>query len=364
MTVRVAFLGAGGVNFGGHGNAWDHATRLELLPSVEFVGIADLNVEQAERVLALRKKKATSGHRWQQCQIFQDYKEMLQLAAPHCVFIGVPPGAHGSSERPIELVCARAGVHMFIEKPLSCAPANDIQGYAQELSELSKNLVISVAYMFRYSDAIRKMRDLATEFGPVKLFQARYHCAYEKIGAFWFDVSQSGGPIVEQATHFLDLGRYFCGDVDIGSVMGMSIKSTDAMGVLSKLKVDESRVQPANRVPRVTHAMWKFKSGAMGTLCHSALLHGWAYETQLEIVGDGYQIVLKDPYGKCEMYVRSPTSDAGEVLNLQAGNDPYLEEIQTFIEACRTGDKSKIASPYEDAVKTYLLSWAVRSASE
>jgi predicted dehydrogenase len=253
---------------------------------------------------------------------------------------------------------------MFIEKPLSCAPASDIQAYAEELSELSKNLVISVAYMFRYSDAIRKMRDLAAEFGPVKLFQARYHCAYEKIGAFWFDQSRSGGPIVEQATHFIDLARYFCGDADLSSVMAMSIKATDPMGALSKLKIDETCIEPANRVPRVTQAMWKFKSGAMGTLCHSALLHGWGYETQLELVGDGYQIVLRDPYGKCEMFVRSPNTDTSVVMNVQASNDPYLEEIQTFLEACRTGDRSKIASSYEDAMKTYLLSWAIRSASE
>ena len=42
---------------------------------------------------------------------------MLDAVTPHCVFIGVPPGAHGCSEQPIELVCAKAKVHMFIEKP-------------------------------------------------------------------------------------------------------------------------------------------------------------------------------------------------------------------------------------------------------
>ena len=46
------------------------------------------------------------------------------------------------------------------------------------------------------------------------------------------------------------------------------------------------------------------------------------------------------------------------------GTDVYLEEIRAFIDACKTGDKSKIASPYSDALKTYLLSWAIRNSAE
>lgn len=58
--------------------------------------------------------------------------------------------------------------------------------------------------------------------------------------------------------------------------------------------------------------MWKFESGAMGALSHTALLHGWAYETQFELIGDGYQLTLTDPYGKVRLppltplHLRSP----------------------------------------------------------
>ena len=44
--------------------------------------------------------------------------------------------------------------------------------------------------------------------------------------------------------------------------------------------------------------------------------------------------------------------------------DPYLEEDRAFLEAVVSGDHSKIQSTYEDAFKTYQLTWNVRRASE
>lgn len=44
--------------------------------------------------------------------------------------------------------------------------------------------------------------------------------------------------------------------------------------------------------------------------------------------------------------------------------DPYMEEDRVFLEAVRSRDSSKIQSNYQDASKTYNLSWCVRRASE
>ncbi len=44
--------------------------------------------------------------------------------------------------------------------------------------------------------------------------------------------------------------------------------------------------------------------------------------------------------------------------------DPYLEEDRVFLEAVRSGNNSQIQSNYQDASKTYSLSWCVRTASE
>ena len=60
------------------------------------------------------------------------------------------------------------------------------------------------------------------------------------------------------------------------------------------------------RINRVTGAIWRFKSGAVGSLFHSLVLHGATYDTELEVLADGLRMVLRDPYGKPQLLVRHP----------------------------------------------------------
>jgi predicted dehydrogenase len=66
----------------------------------------------------------------------------------------------------------------------------------------------------------------------------------------------SAGPIVEQGTHFCDLSRYFGGDVDISTVAAHSLEWYEKPGKLSALVIDESKIEPENRIPRITSATW------------------------------------------------------------------------------------------------------------
>jgi Putative oxidoreductase C terminal domain len=53
-----------------------------------------------------------------------------------------------------------------------------------------------------------------------------------------------------------DLSRYFGGEVDISSVVAHSLEWHENAGRLSKIPIDESKIKPANRIPRVTSATW------------------------------------------------------------------------------------------------------------
>jgi len=66
----------------------------------------------------------------------------------------------------------------------------------------------------------------------------------------------SAGPIIEQGTHFCDLSRYFGGEVDIASVQAHSLEWDENAGQLSRMTVDESKIPPERRIPRVTAATW------------------------------------------------------------------------------------------------------------
>jgi len=389
--IKLAFIGAGQVNFGGGEGPWNHVQRLEKIVGNEYplrvVGICDPNLPQADKVLQDRRESATTPilkAMWEETRTFANLVEMLDTTAPHAVFIGVPPAYHGCTLKPydIEVQCARRGIHMFVEKPLSCHAASEVEAVAAEMKQQIENgLIVSVGYMFRYSAAVKKMKELIQQYGDIKAFNARYNCAYSCIDKpVWWDVERSGGPIVEQATHFCDLARFLGGEVDLSTLQATSIKQTEKAGKLQCMapNIDEEKIAPEKRVPRVTTAFWKFENGAIGTLMHGLLLHEMKYETEIEVWGDGYRIVLIDPYGACKLSVRLPFSEQSTVYEF-ANDDPYFTEDLVFIRAVQhaisqqssttattktNSFAAEIMSPYFDSVGTYKLTWEIRTKSE
>lgn len=371
--LRIGFIGAGGVNFGGAEGPWDHATRLESLGGIRVVGVADPDTARAERVLAARRAGAAPAM-YAQAKVFGDFRQLLAEARPEAVFIGLPPNAHGLPHPPrdVELACAAAGVHMLVEKPLSCDPPEQVQPVAEALAAASaRGLIVAVGYMFRYSKAIDTIRKiLARAGGGVRAVLARYDCAYSEIRkAEWWDVRQSGGPIVEQATHFCDLARLLAGDVDLASVQAVRIdpaspaaELADRPTLATGQAVEES-VPVGHRAPRATMAVWKFTGGAVGSLAHGTLLHRRKYASELEVWGDGLRMVLVDPYGACELHVRRPQGEQVESLSF-AEDDPYRSQAAAFIDAVRRRDPSGIRSPYADAMETHRFTWTIRRAAD
>lgn len=99
-------------------------------------------------------------------------------------------------------------------------------------------------------------------------------CSEFAVKLGWWDKSQSQGPIIEQATHFADLSRFFGGEVNLGSVSARTVEHHTRAGQLGKKGFDEEKIEAANRIPRITAAVWQYESGAVGTLMHSVALHG------------------------------------------------------------------------------------------
>jgi predicted dehydrogenase len=353
------------VNCGGGEGPWDHASRLEKIPGLKVVGIADPDLSRAESRLVERRAPMYAGAR-----AYADYRAMLDEQRPDAVWIGVPPYTHGIAEtgKDIEIQCASRGVHMFIEKPLSAARPELVRPVAAALAKAG--VLTSVGYMFRYSLAVEHLKRLLAETpGGGRAFLGQYDCAYSRImKPEWWDVRAMGGPIVEQATHFVDLALYLLGTADLASVRAVSVPGASAAGALVDApKLPDGRsmdaaVPPEFRNPRVTAAVWRYDSGAVGSLVHATLLHREKYDTRLEVWGDGLRAALVDPYGRPRLEIRRPGREETEVIEV-GGDDPYLAEDRAFIEALRTGDRSGIRCGYADALRTYELTWAITDAA-
>ncbi|KAK0560221.1 hypothetical protein OC861_006354 [Tilletia horrida] len=287
---------------------------------------------------------------------------------PHAIWVGSPPAFRGQERegRDLEkkLIEYFPDIALFIEKPVSTGPVEEALSIAEKLK--NAGTTISVGYMLRYLKVVQKMKQILEENNlKVMATNARYIMAYEHTAKpDWWDKSQTCGPIVEQATHFCDLSRYFGGEVDLSTVMAHSLEHFEPAGKLSKLPIDESKIPPQERIPRVTCATWKYESGAVGSLTHAVALQGHDYSTELDVYADGYQLRLVDPYNAPVLYFRRPGDDHEEVVRY-SNDDPFFSEVANLIDVIENGPgAAPILSTYEDAVKTYALTWAIRRASE
>ncbi|KAI0341581.1 hypothetical protein BDW22DRAFT_249477 [Trametopsis cervina] len=376
---NVVFVGAGNIMFGSDEGPWNHSFRFEhkLGPRLKIVALIDPNVERATAVL---KQKCETFVRsaYEETRVYRSLDEFIKdltpNRAPRVFVVGSPPMFRGTqlSGRDVETQIVKnfPGVALFVEKPVATGPVGEME----EAFKVAKFIgdsgtVCSVGYMLRYLKAVQMMKKIIQDNNlTVMATIARYATAYEAIAKpDWWDKTKSAGPIIEQGTHFCDLSRYFGGDVEIPTVSAHSLEWYEDAGKLSKMSVDESLIKPENRIPRVTAATWKYASGAVGSLTHLVALQGHDYSCELEVYADGYQLKLVNPYVQPILYVRRPGSDLEETHRFP-DDDPFFSEVSVLIDNIEDIEEdpetSTILSSFEDACKTYQLTWAIREASE
>lgn len=376
---NVVFIGAGNIMFGSDEGPWNHSFRFEhkLGPRLKVVALIDPAVERAKSVLAMKCDTfvRSAYENTRVCKTLQEFVEtMSKKELPRAVIVGSPPMFRGTTQagRDIEIQILKyfPGVALFIEKPIATGTGDELPE-AFQVAKTIKNsgTVCSVGYMLRYLQAVQMMKAVIEENNlTVMATIARYACAYEAIAKpDWWDKSKSAGPVVEQGTHFCDLSRYFGGDVDISTVAAHSLEWYEKPGELSALAIDESKIKPENRIPRITSATWKYESGAVGTFTHCVALQGHNYSCELEVYADGYSMKLVNPYVQPVLYIRRPGSDLDETHRFP-DDDPFFSEVSVLIDNIEDIEEdpetATILSSFEDACKTYELTWAIRQSSE
>ena len=309
-TCRVGLVGAGGV-------AQRHARVLSGFEDVELLGVTDVARDAAE-VLA-----GTHGAR-----TFADVEELV-AAGPDAVYVCVPPFAHG----PVEELVIAAGVPMFVEKPV----AVDLET-AERVAELveRRGLLTAVGHHWRYLHILDEARALLAD-RPVRMVNGAWLDKVPPVD-WWARRERSGGPIVEQAAHVLDLIRALVGEATEVTAYG-----------------DGSPPPVAGAdIDSVTAATLRFANGAVGTLAASCVL-GWKHRAGVEILADGLALSLAED----GLLIR----DADGQRHLPADPDGARVAVdRAFIDAVRgVGDDIRV--PYAEALRTQRLALAVAESA-
>lgn len=185
MSLRVAILGPGGIGA-------RHAGAARAL-GMELVGACG---RDAAHTIAFATEHGTEP--------FTDLDRMINRAVPDLLVVALPPFVRGGE---IEHAASR-GVHLLVEKPL----ALDLDTAARIVTAAeAAGVVAANGFMYRFGDAVRRWRALDT--GAVGLFAGAFHC--NALHALWWrEEDLSGGQLLEQVIHLIDLVRHFMGEPD------------------------------------------------------------------------------------------------------------------------------------------------------
>jgi myo-inositol 2-dehydrogenase/D-chiro-inositol 1-dehydrogenase len=304
MSVRVGLVGAGSVGA-------RHARTLAGFDDVEFVGVAD-EAPGAAEVLATELGVPAV-----------DSIDRLLRQPLDAVWLCVPPFAHGD----LELAVVRAGLPFFVEKPLA-ADLTVAERVAEAVA--AAGIPTATGYHWRHLDTVARARTVLAE-RPPRLVSVSWQ---DKVPppAWWRTAALSGGQVVEQATHVLDLARVLAGEV---------------VGVQAAAAPSSA---PGRDVADATAAVLRFASGAVGTLAAACTLPS-KEAAGIGVAADGVLVELT------ETSLRISGGDGVE--EAQPVVDGRTAVDRAFVDVLSGRPAPTGLVDHAEALRTHRLAWAI-----
>ncbi|MBT3291109.1 MAG: Gfo/Idh/MocA family oxidoreductase [Victivallales bacterium] len=319
MALRIGFVGVGGI-------AQRHLGNAALRDDVEIVGHADIVPERAQ---AAADKFGGLP--------YDDCVALYEAQKPDAVIICTSPDAHGR----IEEEAAARGIPFFVEKPV----AVDVARAARVKKAVdAAGITTQVGYMYRFSEAVRHAKKLLAD-RPIAMVQQHFYMPGLPAREWWPDVTRSGGQLVEQSTHMLDLGRYLVGDVV--SVRARTARVRDWTPNPDTPPGDNLLwAAEGFTIPDTCALIMEYACGALGTLSCS-MVPGTAWDCGFRIVAEGLIVTIDGGD------VRWAGEESGE---MKAGDNWVSYVLYDFLDAVRDGRPSLV--PYDEGVRSLAISVA------
>ena len=307
-ATRIGMIGAGAV-------ALRHVQCLSSFDDVAIAAVADPALEAARSLAARCGAVAFPGH-----------EAMLEDAALDAVYICVPPFAHGRPERDV----IAAGLPFFVEKPV----ALDVSVAEAIAADVRRaGLLTATGYWWRHLDVVERATELLAG-DPVRLAIGAW---IDKLPppAWWARRDRSGGQVVEQATHVVDLLRLLVGEVS-------DVWATGTACSLDGADIDD-----------VTAGTLRFAGGAIGSLVSTCALT-WKHSTGVELYTADAVLQLSD----AELTVTTTDS----VARIPAAVDAKRLADRAFVDAVRGAD-GDVRADYAEAVATHRVACALAESA-
>jgi len=314
MTLRVGILGCGGI-------AVRHAAAVNAQPEIlTLAGWVSRDPARAAE-FALRH----GGRAYLTLDAIID-------AGIDLLIVATPPFARtGEAEH-----AAGRGVHLLVEKPLALDLAT-----AETLTKAveASGVVAAIGFMYRHGEALRAWREADT--GKVGLYAGEYHCNALH-AEWWRDEARSGGQIVEQVLHQIDLIRHLMGDPDRVYARRANLFHRDT---------------PGYDVEDLSAIVFGWNDGRIATLNASNIATPGLWAKRWSV----YAERLTGRFTDWNLAEFASTTD-GAVTAIAGTTDPFAAQLGDLAAAIR--DRCKPLAPLREGVGALGLALAARQSAD
>lgn len=172
-------------------------------PNAKVFALCDIKPDRLDKAAsaAARDNPAT----------YADWRRVIDRKDVEAVFIATPPYLHSE----MAIAAIKAGKHVYCEKPIGITPAQ-VRAILDAAKTSDKIFVAGqqLRSQKQLGETVRKIQEGV--IGDVIMVKAQRHAAADlphdgTSGDWYFDVTKSGGYLIEQSVHNLDLCNWTIG---------------------------------------------------------------------------------------------------------------------------------------------------------
>lgn len=311
MTLNIGFIGVGGI-------AQEHLNNVSKSDFARVTAVCDIQENAA----------AASAAKYG-ARPYTDYAQMLDQNVLDAVFVCVPPFAHAGLEKDI----IDRNIALFVEKPvgLDMASVTETANFIH-----AKGIINGTGYCLRYWSIVQQAKEYLADKRIALV--VGYYCTKFVATPWWRELEKSGGQLVEQTTHIVDLIRYLGGEVD-------SVHAY--MNLVSSQHIENLDI------PDVGVVNLRFGNGALGHV-HTTFLQP-DHRSGVEILGEGFRVTVDG--GVLTIVEKEQT------VIKHASDNFYETQDRAFLEAVRTGNQSLVLAPYDEGARTLAVTLAANESA-
>lgn len=227
--LKIGFIGCGGIANDKHFPGM--ATQKDRIDMYAF---CDIIPERAE--------KAAKEYGCEGAKVFTDYRELLKDPDIFAVHVLTPNVKHCE----ISVAAMEAGKHVICEKPMAATYADALKMY--ETHQRTGKL-LTIGYQYRHMDQNKAMKDYVDTGALGEIYYAEATAWRRRgiptWGVFTNKAEQGGGPLIDMATHALDLTLWMMQNYDVKSVTGATFDKIGPVATVSEMGNDFGNWDPS-----------------------------------------------------------------------------------------------------------------------